>query len=169
MYNWRPLRSRRCTFEFYLMLLARLKTHNVQVTVSTHHYASYRDAANFTFPEQFIPERWLGTDNRFDSDRKDVVQPFSLGPRDCLGKKFVLILCVVVLDSLTSGKAWHTWRCVWYCLNCCSISTYTSLPRVRIGFSRRCLSYGINRHWWLDWLTDLHDCVEMIYIFIPKL
>ncbi|RAQ41967.1 sterigmatocystin biosynthesis P450 monooxygenase stcL [Aspergillus flavus] len=70
------------------------------VTVSTHHYASYRDAANFTFPEQFIPERWLGTDNRFDSDRKDVVQPFSLGPRDCLGKNLAHMEMRLILSKL---------------------------------------------------------------------
>ncbi|KAE8363758.1 cytochrome P450 [Aspergillus caelatus] len=70
------------------------------VTVSTHHYASYHTRANFTFPEQFIPERWLGTDDRFDSDRKDVVQPFSLGPRDCLGKNLAHMEMRLMLSKL---------------------------------------------------------------------
>ncbi|KAE8165528.1 cytochrome P450 [Aspergillus tamarii] len=70
------------------------------VTVSTHHYASYHNTANFTFPEQFIPERWLGTDDRFDSDRKDVVQPFSLGPRDCLGKNLAHMEMRLMLSKL---------------------------------------------------------------------
>lgn len=39
--------------------------------------------------DKFIPERWLG-DPRFDSDRKDAFQPFSHGPRDCIGKKYVI-------------------------------------------------------------------------------
>ncbi|KAJ5930554.1 hypothetical protein N7466_006047 [Penicillium verhagenii] len=51
-------------------------------TVSTHHYASYRSAANFALPEQFIPERWLGNDERFNNDKRDALQPFSLGPRE---------------------------------------------------------------------------------------
>jgi cytochrome P450 len=62
-----------------------------QTTVSTHHYASYRSAANFALPEQFIPERWLGCDERFRNDRRDVLQPFSLGPRGCIGKRQVPI------------------------------------------------------------------------------
>ncbi|KAE8333944.1 cytochrome P450 [Aspergillus sergii] len=70
------------------------------VTVSTHHYASYYDAANFTFPEQFIPERWLGTDDRFDSDRQDAMQPFSLGPRDCLGKNLAHMEMRLILSKL---------------------------------------------------------------------
>ncbi|THC89981.1 hypothetical protein EYZ11_010555 [Aspergillus tanneri] len=57
-------------------------------TVSTHHYASYHAAANFVFPEQFAPERWLN-DSRFSSDKLEVLHPFSLGPRNCLGKKSV--------------------------------------------------------------------------------
>ncbi|KAK8078865.1 cytochrome P450 [Apiospora phragmitis] len=36
-------------------------------------------------PESFVPERWLG-DPRFKSDRLDAVQPFSVGPRNCIGK-----------------------------------------------------------------------------------
>ncbi|KAE8139141.1 cytochrome P450 [Aspergillus pseudotamarii] len=70
------------------------------VTVSTHHYASYHNRENFTFPDQFIPERWLGTDDRFDSDRKDVVQPFSLGPRDCLGKNLAHMEMRLMLTKL---------------------------------------------------------------------
>ncbi|KAJ5691115.1 hypothetical protein N7488_011850 [Penicillium malachiteum] len=57
------------------------------VTVSTHHYASYHASANFALPEKFIPERWLG-DTRFQDDKRDVVQPFSLGPRNCLGRNY---------------------------------------------------------------------------------
>ncbi|KAL1863707.1 hypothetical protein Plec18170_000545 [Paecilomyces lecythidis] len=67
-------------------------------TVSCHHYASYRSLSNFVLPNEFIPERWLGTDPRFDSDKKDALQPFSLGPQNCLGKSLAyaeirLILC----------------------------------------------------------------------------
>ncbi|KAH7006917.1 cytochrome P450 [Ilyonectria destructans] len=39
----------------------------------------------FKDPESFIPERWLG-DPRFDGDQKKALQPFSVGPRDCIGK-----------------------------------------------------------------------------------
>ncbi|KAK5992000.1 Trichothecene C-15 hydroxylase [Cladobotryum mycophilum] len=45
-----------------------------------HHNPEY-----FTLPEEFIPERWLG-DPRFANDQTDVFQPFSYGPRNCIGK-----------------------------------------------------------------------------------
>ncbi|GAD91552.1 hypothetical protein PVAR5_0124 [Paecilomyces variotii No. 5] len=67
-------------------------------TVSCHHYACYRSSSNFALPNEFIAERWLRTDTQFDSDKKDVLQPFSLGPQSCLGKNLAyaeirLILC----------------------------------------------------------------------------
>ncbi|KAJ6103326.1 hypothetical protein N7486_005753 [Penicillium sp. IBT 16267x] len=66
--------------------------------VACHHYASYHSASNFASPHDFLPERWLGQNARFDGDKRDVLQPFSLGPRNCLGKNLAyceirLILC----------------------------------------------------------------------------
>ncbi|KAK7744058.1 hypothetical protein SLS53_003575 [Cytospora paraplurivora] len=46
----------------------------------------YRSSKNFSLPDSFIPERWLG-DPRFVNDRRDAFQPFSYGPRNCVGKK----------------------------------------------------------------------------------
>ncbi|KAJ5971210.1 uncharacterized protein N7479_001128 [Penicillium vulpinum] len=67
-------------------------------TVACHHYASYHSESNFVFPDKFMPERWLGSDPVFNNDKRDVLQPFSLGPRVCLGKHLAncemrLILC----------------------------------------------------------------------------
>lgn len=45
--------------------------------------AASLDPANFAEPESFKPERWL---NQSD-DVLDAAQPFSLGPRGCLGRK----------------------------------------------------------------------------------
>ncbi|KAJ5713882.1 uncharacterized protein N7483_011063 [Penicillium malachiteum] len=70
------------------------------VTVSTHHYASYHSSANFFVPEAFIPERWLGSDARFQDDKRDVVQPFSLGPRNCLGRNLAYIEIRMILSKL---------------------------------------------------------------------
>lgn len=50
----------------------------------------YHSARNFEAPEEFIPERWLADrDARFAKEKKDVFQPFSFGPRNCIGKKYV--------------------------------------------------------------------------------
>ncbi|KAJ4983610.1 averantin oxidoreductase [Stagonosporopsis vannaccii] len=54
--------------------------------VSVTQWAANRSAHNFRDPDLFHPERWL-SDSGFDSDRKDAMQPFVVGPRNCLGKK----------------------------------------------------------------------------------
>lgn len=49
-------------------------------------WAMFRSPKNFTLPDSFIPERWLG-DARFANDNKEALQPFAFGPRNCIGKK----------------------------------------------------------------------------------
>ncbi|KAJ4383964.1 hypothetical protein N0V86_000808 [Didymella sp. IMI 355093] len=58
------------------------------VVVSASHLLMYTSPDNFKSPLCFVPERWTG-DERFASDRRAAVQPFSVGSRDCLGKKYV--------------------------------------------------------------------------------
>jgi cytochrome P450 len=56
------------------------------VYVSQH--AANHSVRNFAEPDAFKPERWL--DDRpdvFKMDKREVAQPFSFGPRNCLGKK----------------------------------------------------------------------------------
>lgn len=61
-----------------------------QTSVGVHQSATYQSSANFTDPNSFIPERWLPeAPERFRNDRKDALQPFSIGPRNCIGKKYV--------------------------------------------------------------------------------
>ncbi|PMD29339.1 cytochrome P450 [Hyaloscypha variabilis F] len=56
-------------------------------TVYVTPLAAYSSTANFHNPESFIPERWLPESGAFSADEvRDVVQPFSMGPRDCLGR-----------------------------------------------------------------------------------
>ena len=58
------------------------------VYVSQH--ATNHSARNFTDPAAFAPERWLDGEERpakYAQDKREVVQPFSFGPRNCLGKK----------------------------------------------------------------------------------
>ena len=61
-----------------------------QTRVSVAQYAAYRSPLNFKDPLLFVPERWITDDpqsEKYASDRRDVFQPFSYGPRNCIGKK----------------------------------------------------------------------------------
>ncbi|PLB53530.1 cytochrome P450 [Aspergillus steynii IBT 23096] len=58
--------------------------------VSVSQMAAYHSPANFTEPESFIPERFLG-DPRFENDSKTVLQPFSFGPRNCIGRNLAYV------------------------------------------------------------------------------
>lgn len=49
-------------------------------------FAMYTLPQNFRRSLEYIPERWLG-DKKFEDDQKHALQPFSVGSRDCLGKK----------------------------------------------------------------------------------
>ncbi|KAL3473703.1 cytochrome P450 [Aspergillus californicus] len=55
-----------------------------KVALSVNHWATYRSPDNFKRPNEFIPERWIN--DEFATDNKDAFQPFSFGPRNCLGK-----------------------------------------------------------------------------------
>ncbi|KAL1967665.1 hypothetical protein VTN77DRAFT_2922 [Rasamsonia byssochlamydoides] len=56
-----------------------------QTTVSINQWSTYRNPRNFKDPNSFHPERWT-SDPKFASDKKKYLQPFSTGPRNCLGK-----------------------------------------------------------------------------------
>ncbi|OKL59686.1 hypothetical protein UA08_05017 [Talaromyces atroroseus] len=68
--------------------------------VSVSHYAAYHSERNFKDPDAFVPERWMG-DEAYANDNKTACQPFSLGPRGCLGRNLAhaemrLILAKIV-------------------------------------------------------------------------
>lgn len=53
--------------------------------VGVSSYPLGRSQKRFRDANSFIPERWLD-DPRFVDDRRDIVQAFNFGPRNCLGK-----------------------------------------------------------------------------------
>ena len=92
--------------------------------VHLNQYAAYRSPRNFRDPDTFAPERWLG-DPRFERDRREVLQPFAMGPRNCIGKNLAMAEICLILSSVlmefdvdaceeTDGKwldqrAWFGW------------------------------------------------------------
>ncbi|CAI6085973.1 unnamed protein product, partial [Clonostachys chloroleuca] len=77
--------------------------------------SSFRSEHNFVDPEAFIPERWLG-DPRFANDNTAVLQPFSMGPRNCIGKNLayaesrlllVRLLWKFDIELMESSKDWN--------------------------------------------------------------
>lgn len=70
---------------------------NTRVTIKQ--YAANHSSFNFKYPDEFRPERWLG-DAEFANDHRKVVQPFSTGPRNCLGRNLAYAEMRVVLAKV---------------------------------------------------------------------
>ncbi|KAF7180412.1 hypothetical protein CNMCM7691_009580 [Aspergillus felis] len=73
-----------------------------QTYVAIPQWALYRREEYFTEPNAFHPERFLG-DSRFANDQRDALQPFSVGPRNCLGRNLAyaemrLILALIIFN-----------------------------------------------------------------------
>jgi len=72
--------------------------------VSVPQFPAYQSTSNFFEPQSFLPERWLAsvntTDPRFVNDRRDVLQPFSVGPRNCIGKNLAYAEMRLILTRL---------------------------------------------------------------------
>ena len=98
----------------------------LQTCVSFMQWGASLSASNFAYPKEFRPERWLepasASSSPFANDKRDALQPFSLGPRSCIGRKLAyfelrLILARMVLnfdmslpDGPGSGLVWTDQR-----------------------------------------------------------
>lgn len=67
--------------------------------VAINQWAAPHSSANFTRPYEFIPERWMG-DAEFMKDKRRVVNPFSVGPRNCLGRNLANVEMRVILARM---------------------------------------------------------------------
>jgi len=64
-----------------------------------HQYAAYHSKRNFVRPNVFAPERWMdGEGSLWRADDRAVFNPFSVGPRNCIGRYVIL-----------SGLRLHSW------------------------------------------------------------
>ncbi|KAF1348965.1 cytochrome P450 [Delphinella strobiligena] len=83
--------------------------------VAITHFAAYHSKDNWYMPDSYTPERWLGGDERFANDDHSSFEPFSFGPRNCLGKNLAwhearVLLCEVLwnfdLELMEESKHW---------------------------------------------------------------
>jgi cytochrome P450 len=73
------------------------------ITVSVAPFAAVLAPENFADAEDFIPERWLSNDaadGRYASDKRGASQPFSTGPRGCIGKNLSYFEMRLILANL---------------------------------------------------------------------
>ncbi|CAG8422584.1 unnamed protein product [Penicillium salamii] len=73
--------------------------------VSIHQLSAYSSPLNFHAPDSFHPERWLpeaksDPASPFFTDKHDVLQPFSSGPRNCIGRNLAFAEMRVILARL---------------------------------------------------------------------
>ncbi|KAI0833908.1 cytochrome P450 ClCP1 [Hypoxylon sp. FL0890] len=82
--------------------------------VAVWQYAINHDSRYWTEPDTFAPERFLG-DPKFKDDQLDAMQPFSIGPRNCIGRNLAyaemrLILARIIYNfDMTiddNSRAW---------------------------------------------------------------
>ncbi|KAI0188626.1 isotrichodermin C-15 hydroxylase [Xylaria flabelliformis] len=72
-----------------------------QTSITVNLWAAYRDPTNFHRALEFIPERWMkDTPPEFLNDDKTVFKPFSVGPRDCIGKNLAWAQMRLILAHL---------------------------------------------------------------------
>lgn len=67
--------------------------------VFMHTFSIHRDGRNFSYPDEFIPERWLrdGRPNDIINHNLDAFIPFSFGPQNCVGKNVAILELRAVL------------------------------------------------------------------------
>ncbi|KAK4445140.1 cytochrome P450 monooxygenase rdc4 [Podospora aff. communis PSN243] len=88
--------------------------------VAVTSYAASRSEENFWDAEDFVPERWLGEDERYGMDKREVVQAFSVGARNCLGQSLAwhemrLILAKIIwnfdMELMEGSERWNEQKC----------------------------------------------------------
>ncbi|KAG4442095.1 hypothetical protein IFR05_002432 [Cadophora sp. M221] len=73
-------------------------------SVAVAQLATYHSSTNFHDPERFAPERWLpNPPEEFSKDVKEALNPFSTGPRNCIGKN----LAYNEMRSVVARMLWH--------------------------------------------------------------
>ncbi|MCJ1352148.1 MAG: hypothetical protein MMC33_002132 [Icmadophila ericetorum] len=74
------------------------------ISVGVHQWSAFHSSTNFASPDTFDPERWLpDAPAKYSKDIKAAFQPFSLGPRVCIGKS----LAYFEMRSILARVLWN--------------------------------------------------------------
>ncbi|KAI2781641.1 putative cytochrome P450 [Daldinia loculata] len=82
--------------------------------VAVWQYAVNHDPNHWTDPYSFAPERFMG-DPKYEGDKLDAMQPFSVGPRNCIGRNLAyaemrLILARIIYNfDMTIANDSRNW------------------------------------------------------------
>ncbi|TKA69439.1 hypothetical protein B0A49_03779 [Cryomyces minteri] len=81
-------------------------------SVAVSSWAAAHNPVNFRDCDSFVPERWL--DEAYATDTKKAMQPFSLGPRGCIGRHLSYLEMRLILgrllwnfDLVSTDNAWQ--------------------------------------------------------------
>ena len=77
-----------------------------KTSVYVSSYANAHTERNFKDPETFAPERWMG-DAKYAGDKLASNQPFSFGPRACLGKNLAYAEMRLILAKMVWQFDWE--------------------------------------------------------------
>lgn len=113
-------------------------------TIGIPMYAASRSSHNFRHPDVFAPQRHLG-DPEFEDDKRSAAQPFSVGPRNCIGQvrwfQFRSFGWYCLANHLMR-RLWRGWSSALSLRICSGISIWSSWISRRSGMSTRYSFYG---------------------------
>lgn len=73
----------------------------IKTSVSVHQLAANISPTNFASPEEFVPDRWVDCPpEAFKSDKLNAMNPFSVGPRNCIGQVRTLLFQLFLDEKL---------------------------------------------------------------------
>ncbi|KAH8595868.1 cytochrome P450 [Bisporella sp. PMI_857] len=89
-------------------------------TVAVSPWSATHSRLNFHEPDMFMPERWLGEDEKFSNDHLNASLPFGTGPRVCIGRNLAYMELRLILSHLLwnfdielDGEAYKVKNQVW--------------------------------------------------------
>ena len=65
-----------------------------QTYVEVQHWAMNHSKENWSNAWTFDPERFRGDSKEVSEDKFEALQPFSVGPRNCIGRKYVIFMTI---------------------------------------------------------------------------